>query len=137
VTPAPFSSLLWRVVAVGRDDFHEGYYALADREPRIDFERFPRGANLYGELRGDGGVERIARFSRGFFKVWQQDTRVLITDLRMGQEPYYTFNFVIGERHSAAIPVAPPVQQVNRLELQRGLPWLWRRMHGEPVAPPR
>jgi len=137
VTPAPFNTLLWRVVAVTPDDFHEGFYAFADREPRIDFVRFPRGAKLYEELRGDPSVERIARFSRGFFKLTQQDSRVLITDLRMGQEPYYTFNFVVGERYSTAVPVYPPIQVSNRMALDRGLPWLWHRMRGDSVAPPR
>jgi inner membrane protein len=137
VTPAPFNTLLWRVVAITPDDFHEGYYSLLDREPRIAFDRFPRGAPLYEELRGDPDVERIARFSHGFFKLSQDGTRVLIADLRMGQEPFYTFEFVVGERHSAAMPVAPPVQVGNRVPFERGLSWLWHRMRGEPLAPPR
>jgi inner membrane protein len=137
VTPAPFNTLLWRVVAVTPGEFHEGYYSLLDRGRRIAFDRFPRGAALYEALRGDAGVDRIARFSRGFFKLSQDGSRVLITDLRMGQEPFYTFNFVVGERHSVAIPVSPPVQVSNRMPLERGLPWLWRRMRGESIAPPR
>lgn len=137
VTPAPFNTLLWRVVAVTPDEFHEGYYSLLDHEPRIAFDRFPRGTSLYEELRGDSGVDRIARFSRGFFKMSQNGSLVLITDLRMGQEPFYTFNFVVGERHSSAAPLSPPVQVSNRMPLDRGLPWLWRRMRGERVAPPR
>jgi inner membrane protein len=137
VTPVPFNTLLWRVVAVTPDEFHEGYYSLLDRERRIAFDRFPRGAALYEELRGDQNVERIARFSRGFYKMSQHGTRVLITDLRMGQEPFYAFTFVVGERHSAAVPVDPPVQVGNRMPFERGLPWPWRRMQREPLVPPR
>jgi inner membrane protein len=137
VTPAPFNTLLWRVVAVTPDEFHEGYYSLLDHEPRIAFSRFPRGTSLYEELRGDSGVDRIARFSRGFFKMSQNGSLVLITDLRMGQEPFYTFNFVVGERHSTAVPVSPPVQVSNRMPFDRGLPWLWQRVRGETIAPPR
>jgi inner membrane protein len=137
VTPAPFNSLLWRVVAVAGDAFHEGYYALLDRKRRIAFDRFPRGSNLYEELRGDPNVERIARFSHGFFKLSQDGSHVLISDLRMGQEPFYTFNFIVGERHSAAVRVDPPVQVSNRMSFERGLPWVWRRMRGETLEPPR
>lgn len=137
VTPAPFNTLLWRVVAVTPDEFHEGYYSLLDREQRIVFDRFPRGTLLYQELRGDPSVERIAWFSRGFFKMSQDGARVLITDLRMGQEPFYTFNFVVGERHSRAVPVYPPVQVSNRMDFRRGLPWLWERLRGKPLTPPR
>ena len=137
VTPAPFNTLLWRVVAVTPDEFHEGYYSLLDQERRIVFDRFPRGTLLYEELRGDPSVERIAWFSRGFFKMSQDGARVLITDLRMGQEPFYTFNFVVAERHSRAVPVYPPIRVSNRMDFQRGLPWLWERLRGKALTPPR
>lgn len=137
VTPAPFTTLLWRVVAVAPDEFHEGYYSLFDRERRIAFDRFPRGMALYEELRGDASVEQVAWFSRGFFKMSQDGAHVLITDVRMGQEPFYTFNFVVAERHSRAVSVYPPVYVSNRIALRRGLPWLWQRLRGNPLAPPR
>jgi inner membrane protein len=108
-----------------------------DRERRIRFDRFPRGAQLYHELRGDPNVERIARFSHGFYKMSQDGARVLITDLRMGQEPFYTFAFVVGERHSTAVLINPPMQVGQRMPLESGLRWLWRRILGEPIAPPR
>ncbi len=82
-------------------------------------------------------VERIAGFSRGFFKMSQDGARVLITDLRMGQEPFYTFNFVVAERHSRAVPVYPPIRVSNRMDFQRGLPWLWERLRGKALTPPR
>ena len=63
------------------------------------FDRFPRGTLLYEELRGDPSVEALRRSAVGF-KMSQDGARVLITDLRMGQEPFYTFNFVVAERHS-------------------------------------
>jgi inner membrane protein len=137
VTPAPFNTLLWRVVAITPNEFHEGYYSLLDRERAITFDSFSRGTPLYEEMRGDPSVERIASFSRGFFKMSQDGPRVLITDLRMGQEPYYTFNFVVGERHSRALPIYPPIQVSNRIDFQRGMPWLWRRLSGMPLPPPR
>lgn len=137
VTPAPFNTLLWRVVAVTQDEFHEGYYSLLDREQRIVFDRFPRGTLLYQELRTDPSVERIAWFSRGFFKMSQDGARVLITDLRMGQEPFYVFSFVVGERYGHAVPEYPPIKVSNRMDLQRGLPWLWERLRGKPLTPPR
>ncbi len=137
VTPAPLNSLLWRVVAVAGDDYHEGFYSVLDARPHIDFDRFDRGTALAAELRGVEGVQRIAAFSNGFYKLRQDGARVLISDLRMGQEPSYVFTFAVAERHSAAVPLAMPVQVGTRLDLERGLPWLWRRMWGEPLAPPR
>jgi inner membrane protein len=137
VTPAPFNSLLWRVVAVTGDHYHEGFYSLLDAEPRIAFDRFDRGTAMLPELQGIGSAQRIVAFSKGFFKLQQDGPRLLITDLRMGQEPNYTFSFAVAERRSALAPLALPEQVGSRPDLARALPWLWRRLLGEPLPPPR
>lgn len=137
VTPTAFNSLVWRVVAVAGDGYHEGFYSLLDAVPRIAFDRYERGTALAAELHGVDGVRRIAAFSKGFFKLQQDGTRVLISDLRMGQEPHYIFTFAVAERRSAVVPLAMPEQLGARLDIERGLPWLWRRALGEPLPPPR
>jgi inner membrane protein len=137
VTPSPFNSVLWRVVAVTGDEVHEGFYSFFDPTARMQFDRFDRGRALADELSGNEGVQRVRTFSQGFYKLHQDGARVLISDLRMGQEPAYIFSFAVAERHSAAVPLAAPQQLGARLDFRRGLPWLWRRMWGEPVAPPR
>ena len=137
VAPAAFSSVLWRVVAVSGDHFHEGFRSLLDATPLMAFDRFERGAALSEELKGLDAVQRIAAFSKGFYKLRLEGDRVLLSDLRMGQEPNYIFTFEVARQHSAPEPTMPPVQVGTRLDLARGLPWLWRRTLGEPVAPPR
>jgi len=137
VTPTAFNSVLWRVVAVAGDAYYEGFYSLFDATPRVDFDRFARGNALADELRGHDGVQRIRRFSKGFYQLRQEGARVLISDLRMGQEPVYIFTFAVAERRSAAVALAATEQVGARLDLQRGLPWLWRRLWGANIAPPR
>jgi inner membrane protein len=137
VTPAPFNTLLWRVVAVAGDHYHEGHYSLLDVAPRIAFERFERGTALAAPVQGVDGVQRLMAFSRGFYKLQQAGSRVLISDLRMGQEPTYFFTFAVAERRSAFLVLNPPLQLGARIDVERGLPWLWRRMLGEPLPPPR
>ena len=137
VTPTAFNTLLWRVVAVDGEHFHEGFYSLLDAEPRLVFDRFERGAALAKELQGLDAVQRIVAFSKGFYKLQQAGDRVLISDLRMGQEPSYIFSFDVARRQSLAVAVVPPIQIGARLDLARGLPWLWRRALGEPLPPPR
>ena len=137
VTPAPFNTLLWRIVAITPDGFAEGFHSLLDRERQVAFDHFPRGEALYEELRGDWHTERIAWFSRGFFKMSEHDGELRITDLRMGQEPYYVFSFAVARRQSPqAAPMAPQLVG-TRLDLGRGGPWLWQRMLGKPLPPPR
>lgn len=140
VTPTAFNSLLWRVVAVSGDEYLEGYYSLLDKAPRdqpasIVFARFPRGNALATELQQNDNVQRIQAFSKGFYALRQQDNRVLITDLRMGQEPNYIFSFAVAQRHSAAVALPAPEQMGTRPDIKCGLPWIWRRMWGE-VLPP-
>lgn len=141
VTPGPLNSVLWRVVAVpaaGGPHFYEGFYSLLDPEPRITFDRFDKGAALEGPLAGNSGVSRIAAFSKGFYKLQRQGDRAAIVDLRMGQEPAYSFHFVVA-RQGADGNWAPmvPANAGGRGDVQRGLAWVWRRMWGEVVPPPR
>lgn len=140
VTPSAFNSLLWRVVVVAGDTYLEGFHSLLDRPaadtPTIAFERFPRGNALAAELQRDLAVGRIRAFSKGFYAMRVEGARVLITDLRMGQEPNYIFSFAVAERHSPAVPLARPEQIGARPDLTCGLPWIWRRMWGEPLPPP-
>ncbi|WP_210547364.1 metal-dependent hydrolase [Rhodoferax sp. PAMC 29310] len=137
VTPAPLNTLLWRVVAMSGAHYHEGFYSLLDAEPTVHFDPFDRGQSLAGELQNLDSVRRIAAFSHGFYKLEQAGTQLLISDLRMGQEPAYAFRFVVAERHSPLQILERPVQQSARIDLARGLPWLWRRMLGDPLPPPR
>lgn len=139
VTPAPLSTLLWRVVAIGPGDaWHEGFYALADGGRAIRFEPRPRGTALREALRGNPALERIARFSHGFYRVHERDGQAWITDLRMGQEPHYVFDFAVARRSAAGAWVAqPPVQASARMPLREGLQWLAQRAAGWDVEPPR
>lgn len=141
VTPTAFNSIAWRVVAMGREHYLEGFYSLLDERPTIAFDRFDRGAALEAELRAQRrevpALDRIARFSKGFYALRQEGSRVLLTDLRMGQEPAYIFSFAIAERASPPQPLALAVQVGSRPDLARWLPWLLRRIGGVAEPPPR
>lgn len=137
VTPTAFNSVAWRVVAMQREHYFEGFYSLLDRERTVAFDRFERGAALAAEVRGIDGFERIAAFSRGFYALRNVDERVVVTDLRMGLEPAYSFSFAIAERASPVHALAVPEQVGSWPDMGRLLPWLWRRVGGDPSAPPR
>ena len=137
VTPSAFNSIAWRVVVMQRDHYFEGFYSLLDAKPTVRFDRFERGSALEPELRGIDGFERIARFSKGFYALRQDGTRVVVADLRMGQEPAYTFSFAVAERASPARALNVPQQVGSRPDVDRMLPWLLRRIGGDPTPPPR
>ena len=137
VTPTPFNTVLWRVVVVAGDDYLEGFYSLLDAQPQIEFDRFAKGNALAAELQHIDGVQRLTAFTKGFYKLEQRADRLLISDLRMGQEPNYSFTFAVAERHSPPVALAQPEQMSVALDIPRSLDWLWRRALGEPLAPPR
>jgi inner membrane protein len=139
VTPTPFNTVLWRVVAMTPDGYHEGFRSLLDRGPELHFDRFDRGATLHATLAGHWHVDRIAWFSQGFFKMSRQASQVTITDLRMGQEPHYVFSFGVARLNSETpVPLAQPVSAGSRPpDIGAALGWLWRRAGGEAIAPPR
>lgn len=137
VTPTPFNTLLWRIVAVTPDSYHEGFHSLLDTSPGIAFERHPRGTELAGELRGLAPVERLAWFSRGFYRYGESAGELRVSDLRMGQEPHYLFTFTVARREAGRVVAVTPVQVGLRPDLRRGLAWLWRRASGEPIPPLR
>lgn len=138
VTPAPLSSLLWRVVAMGEDGrHHEGFHSLFDAPGAIAFEAFDSGRPLREALAGNDRAQRIAAFSHGFYKLSERDGELAITDLRMGQEPAYTFEFVVARREANGVVAETPRLVGHRGDIGRGLQWLWRRMRGEAIASPR
>ncbi len=136
VTPAPLQTQVWRVVALDGDRYHEGYYALRDQGRPIRFRAFDSGGHLLARPAGHVQVQRLQRFADGFVAMRQEGADLWITDLRMGQQPYYVFDFNIGA--ASADPAAPPpAQQVSaRIPLAAGFKWLGRRMAGEDIDPP-
>lgn len=134
IGPTAFNTVLWRVLAMTRDGYYEGFYSLLDDGHAIDFNRFERDPALYESLRDHWHVARIAWFSHGFFDMRESDGRVLIRDLRMGQEPQYAFTFVVARRASAElVPVTPLPVETDR-DIGRSLSWIWRRLQGERIS---
>ncbi len=137
VTPAPLQTLLWRVVVVRGDHYEEGFYSLMDRGRPIRFDRFPTDRALERDLAGMEALQRIAAFSGGFYKVQAQVDTACITDLRMGQEPGYVFSFAIARRDGGVWEPVTPANQGFRSNVKEGLAWLWPRMWGADLPPPR
>ena len=136
VTPTYFNTVLWRVVAMTDGGYEEGFYSMLDRGRPIHFDRFASDHALYEKLKDRWPVQRIAWYSHGFFKMYEQDGQIDIADLRMGLEPAYTFAFHVAQNDSGFSPVTP--QNVGtRGDVGKQLAWLGPRMLGRDVAPPR
>lgn len=129
VTPAPFSTVLWRAVAMGPEQYHEAYYSLLDGPHPVEWTPHPRGADLQTQHADNPHVQRLAWFSHGFMRMQASGPgRLTITDLRMGLEPCYSFHFDIGPLQPVPGETPPVRQQWQRPDLSAALPWWWRRL---------
>jgi inner membrane protein len=137
VTPTAFNTVLWRVLAMTPHGYLEGFHSLLDADRDIRFDAFPRDMKLYARWRSDWNVARIAWFSDGFFKLHERDGELLVADLRMGQEPGYIFSFVVARRASPELVPVTPEQVGGRGDARKLLAWLWARLRGNELAPPR
>jgi inner membrane protein len=140
VTATPFNTVLWRIVLMHDEHYYEGFYSLLDRplEPdrAVAFRQLPRGAALDRRTAGFVEADMIRDFSKGFYALHDDGHQLHITDLRMGQHPYFAFSFAFAEHHSEPVTPIPPVRNSRRIPLAQGLEWLWARMQGQAIAPP-
>jgi inner membrane protein len=137
-TPTPLNTVLWRVVAMQKDGYVEGFYSLLDTSKTVHFDRFPHDTALFETTKTLWSVDRMARFTHGFFRVKMRDSRVTLADLRMGQEPNYVFEFVVAEKSGERLAEVRPTLAVgSRGDPQRAFPWLWARLKGNQLPPPR
>jgi inner membrane protein len=134
VTPTPFNTVLWRLVATTPTQYLEGYYSLLDEQPRIRWTAHDRGAKLMAAHAENPWVARIAAFSHGFYRLREVDGRLFVTDLRMGTEDAYTFRFDLGSESERASGPFRPERKSQRPDLKTALPWLWQRLLGREEA---
>src|SRR5690606_4251972 len=131
-------TVLWRVVVMHRDgSYYEGFYSLFDAGRPLRLVRFEGTPQLRDSLGRIEAVQRLASFTHGFYKVQARDGKAWVTDLRMGQEPHYTFRFLVAQREGegAAWTSVVPQLQGSRGDTRRMLAWLWDRLRGNDVAP--
>ncbi len=137
VTPTPFNSVLWRVVATTPTHYHEGFYSLLDAGQEPLWERHDRGAALMQAYAGDPNFERLQRFAQGLVAMRSVEGRAQLSDLRMGQTPTFTFSFDVGPAQGPATEPQAALSRGSRPDLQRALSRMWARLGGQPVPPPR
>jgi inner membrane protein len=55
----------------------------------------------------------------------------VLTDLRMGQTPWFVFSFIVAERDGDRVDPLPPVQVPTQRPPTSALSWVWRRIWDE------
>jgi inner membrane protein len=128
VVPAPLNTVAWRIVVIRPDgDYHEGWFSFLAGGRDISLQRYPGRRDLLQPLHNEWDVQRLRWFTRGHLAAEQIGDRVVIKDLRMGEEGAYVFRFVVGEQRDGRIVPVPAEQlpwplRADRAQFER----LWR-----------
>ncbi len=126
--PMPFNTLLWRVVVMTPGGFLEGERSLvADRGP-MDFRPYRSDTRALSEVAGFPAVARLLWFNHHFMKAEDHAGQLVLSDLRMGAEPDYTFRFAVAERRGDGWREIPVAQARWPWDASRRLPDMWRRI---------
>lgn len=135
-TPTPFNTLLWRVIVVDGESYHEALVSWLDEEPP-ELVRLPRGAHLALALKDSPQHARLQWFTDGVLRYDEVGDQLLVTDLRLGMTGYHPFRFPLAERGEEGWT---PIPYVERLPAERGgmdrLKQIWHRIwHQQPALP--
>jgi len=125
--PAPFNTLLWRVLVMNDNGYYEGFYSLFDKNRNLQFIHYPSDKTLLDDIGDHWPVKRLKWFTHGFYSVQQRLNDVVITDLRMGLEPSYVFRFKVGEIGNPGVRPTNSSQVHSEYSLDL-LRWTWRRI---------
>ncbi|NRA65978.1 MAG: metal-dependent hydrolase [Pseudobacteriovorax sp.] len=133
ITPTPFNTLLWRLVSVGDDGYHVGYTSIFDESSEVSFRKIPSRYDIAHQLRDHPPVAELTRFTHGLYSVDLVGINWVISDIRMGVEPGYVFQFAIARQEDGQITPIPPERQQPRRDLSR-LGILFDRIFDESVS---
>jgi inner membrane protein len=105
-TPAPFSTLLWRIVVMTNNQYYEGYASVFDAPEDIGLTPYQTRPELLETVNKERAIMRLQWFTKGFYSVSQRDNKIVLSDLRMGIECGYVFNFIVAEETENSLQLA-------------------------------
>lgn len=126
--PMPFNILLWRVVAMTPEGFVEGERSLVADHGPLRFREYRSDVRALGAVFDYPSVQRLQWFNRGFMKAERRDGMLVLSDLRMGAEPDYSFRFVVAEHDGHAWQEVAPRQLRWPWQAGRRLAAMWQRI---------
>ena len=129
-SPAPFTTLLWRVVGIDKDRYFETYFSLFDKNTPLVVDFHPRNLALMTGIEEHPPVVKLKWFTRGYYAFSTVDEDVVMTDLRMGSEPDYVFRFKVARLNDLQ-PYPIDDERLKTSQDWRRLAWVWKRIWNE------
>ncbi|WP_304305581.1 metal-dependent hydrolase [Pseudacidovorax intermedius] len=133
VVASPFNTLLWRVVVMTPDGFLEGERSLVADSGPMRFTHHASDVQALQALSQDAAVARLRWFTHGFLKAARDGHALIVSDLRMGAEPDYSFNYRLARWQEDAWQPARAALQGGIRDPRGMLIRTWQRIwHTEP-----
>ncbi len=136
-TLTPLNTIAWRIVVRRDRSYAEGFYSFFDTDKQINFDDFPNQPQLINALKDNWAAQRMAWFTHGFYSLREINGQAVLADLRMGQEPGYAFQFALARERATDWTTLTSQAVGSRGDAAKLLPWLWARIKGQDIAPPR
>lgn len=132
VQATPFNTLLWRIIVIDGESYYEGYHSILDAANlKITAKEYPRKHSLLTGLENTKPVKQLEHFNHGYYSVKQDGLSIIVSDLRMGAEPAYNFQFKIAEKDQADTQLTIP-KMMPRPGIPDGLfSKIWQRIFDE------
>ena len=103
-----------------------------DAAAPLRFQHVASDVVLLPKLTNNVALQRLQRFNQGYFIVREVGGKLIISDVRMGREPHYTFNFAIAQLHEGTWQeLTPPEQIQDRPDIKQEWGYLQKRLWGE------
>ncbi len=135
--PTALNSVLWQITVMTPDGYAIGYRSLvADSNP-IQFQHYSSDVGALQEAAATvPAVQQLLWFNRGFMRASvDEQGRLILSDLRMGSEPGYAFQFAVAQRVDGHWAPIEPERVPTSMNIMETLPVLWERLLHEPAAP--
>jgi inner membrane protein len=131
VSPAPLTTLLWRVVARTQQGYYEGLDSVVANDGLIEFTFYPSEDRiLAAALLHVPAAQRLQWFASGFVGASVEDDTLILSDLRMGHHPDYVFRHAVARRGNPHWDAIEPERLPSTIPT-RQLKWIWQRIWNE------
>lgn len=125
--PTPFNTLLWRVVVRTPAGYLEGFVSLLADRGTLRFTAYGSDDAALDAAMHIQAVRRLRWFANDFVRADVEQGVLIVTDLRMGQEPKYVFRHAVA---SLGNPGWEPIEteQVFTLFTRDDVARVWDRL---------
>ena len=120
-------------MAIAGDHNYEIWTSVFDEIDDVQIVGYPRNLELLEPVANHPSVQRLQWFTKGQYKAWESGDQIFLSDLRMGIEGSYIFNFEVAKRENDGMVTGSFAQLEQRPQLSR-MTEIWQRIFDPSVG---